>query len=87
MAGEITGLSAAALRDRLASGSLRAGEVAKACLEAVDAGRALEAWAWLDSDHVLQQAEALDALRATGRPVGPLHGLPVGIHFGRKAQN
>ncbi len=79
MAEAILDLGARALRDRLADGALRAVELAQACLSAIEAGRDLEAWAWLDADHVLKQAEALDAYRASGRPIGPLHGLPVGI--------
>jgi Asp-tRNA(Asn)/Glu-tRNA(Gln) amidotransferase A subunit family amidase len=39
----------------------------------------VQAWAWLDGDHALEQAKALDAHRASGRAIGPLHGLPVGI--------
>ncbi len=68
------------LRDRLASGALRARDLAEACLARI---RAVEpqvrAWAWLDEDHVLAEADRLDALRRTGKPVGPLHGLPVAL--------
>lgn len=73
-------LSALELRDRLASGALSAVALAEACLAQI-AKREPEvrAWAWLESDHVLEQARALDQYRRTGRPVGPLHGLPVGI--------
>ena len=39
----------------------------------------LHAWAHLDESHAMAQARALDAHRASGRPIGPLHGLPVGI--------
>jgi Asp-tRNA(Asn)/Glu-tRNA(Gln) amidotransferase A subunit family amidase len=73
-------LSAIELRDRLASGALRAADLAKACLARIEASEPeVQAWAWLDSDHVLAQAARLDAFRASGRPIGPLHGLPVGI--------
>ena len=64
-------LDATVVRDRIDSGALRASELARECLAAVDARRDLEAWVWLESDHVLKQAEALDALRASGRPIGP----------------
>lgn len=73
-------LSAAELRDRMAEGALRAVELARACLARVEAREPeVQAWAWLDSEHVMRQAEALDAHRASGQAVGPLHGLPVGI--------
>lgn len=41
--------------------------------------RQVQAWAWLDSDHAIAQARALDARRQSGAPIGPLHGLPVGL--------
>lgn len=73
-------LGAVALRDRLASGALRAVDLASACLEVIAAREPeVQAWAWLDSDYVLKQAEALDLKRKQGRPIGPLHGLPVGL--------
>lgn len=73
-------LPAVELRDRMASGALSAVALAEACLAQI-ASREPEigAWAWLDSEHVLEQARALDAHRKTGRPIGPLHGLPVGL--------
>jgi Asp-tRNA(Asn)/Glu-tRNA(Gln) amidotransferase A subunit family amidase len=73
-------LDAVEQRDRLAGGALRAVELAEACLEQT-ARREPEVGAWihLDRDYVLQQARALDNHRSHGRPIGPLHGLPVGL--------
>ncbi|WP_417811628.1 amidase [Thalassospira alkalitolerans] len=68
------------LRDRLASGAVRAVEYAEACLDRIAALEPeIQAWAYLDGDHVIAQARALDARRQSGMPVGPLHGLPVGL--------
>src|SRR5207245_2829516 len=39
----------------------------------------IEAWAFLDPDHALAQARAADEFRLSGAPLGPLHGVPVGI--------
>lgn len=76
----IVGLSAVDLRDRLASGSLRAVELVEACLHRIAATEPqVQAWAWLDGDHALEQAKRLDAWRVSGRSLGPLHGLPVGL--------
>ena len=73
-------LSALGLRERMASGALSAVDLAQACLAQIAARESeVQAWAWLESDHVLEQARALDAHRQTGRPIGPLHGLPVGL--------
>jgi aspartyl-tRNA(Asn)/glutamyl-tRNA(Gln) amidotransferase subunit A len=73
-------LDAVALRDRLAAGALRTVELAEACLARIaEREPEVQAWAWLDGDHVLAQARALDEHRAAGRAIGPLHGLPVAI--------
>jgi len=73
-------LGAVEMRDRLASGALRAVNLVEACLARI---AALEpqvgAWAWLDGDYALQQAQRLDQWRQSGKPLGPLHGLPVGL--------
>jgi Asp-tRNA(Asn)/Glu-tRNA(Gln) amidotransferase A subunit family amidase len=61
-------------------GRLTAVELTADCLSRVrEVDRSIEAWAFLDSDHALRQAEAADAHRMAGRPLGLLHGVPVGI--------
>ena len=73
-------LGAVALRDRLAAGALKAADLAEAAIARIEATEPeLRAWAWFDPEFVRAQAKALDAHRATGRPIGPLHGVPVGI--------
>ncbi len=68
------------LRDRLAGGALRAVELAEACLAQIEAREPqVGAWSFLDGDYVMKQAKALDEQRSRGRPIGPLHGLPVGL--------
>ena len=73
-------LSALDLRDRLADGRLSAVALAKACLARIEAREDdVRAWVWIDADAVLAEAERLDALKASGAPLGALHGLPVGV--------
>ena len=73
-------LGAAALRDRLATGALKAADLAEAAIARIEANEPeLRAWAWFDPELVRAQARALDAYRGTGRPLGPLHGVPVGV--------
>lgn len=73
-------LPATELRDRLASGQITAVEVAEACIARIAAREeTVQAWAWLDADAVRVRAAQLDALRASGAALGPLHGLPVGV--------
>lgn len=72
--------NAVVLRDRLAAGELRAEELAEACLAQVrQTDGPIQAWAFLDPDYVMKQARALDDHRRKGRPIGPLHGIPVGL--------
>jgi Asp-tRNA(Asn)/Glu-tRNA(Gln) amidotransferase A subunit family amidase len=73
-------LGARELRDRMASGAVRAVEYVEACLARIaEVEPEVQAWAWLDGDAALAQARALDARRASGAAIGPLHGLPVGL--------
>lgn len=68
--------AAAAIRD----GEITSEELVSACLEAVDAiDPAVQAWAYLDPEYALSQAREADRQRHQGMPVGPLHGVPVGI--------
>jgi Asp-tRNA(Asn)/Glu-tRNA(Gln) amidotransferase A subunit family amidase len=73
-------LSALAAREHLANGALSAVELTRACLHRIAAREdSVQAWACLDEGLALTHAQRLDAYRQTGRPLGPLHGLPVGI--------
>ncbi|HEY2338505.1 MAG TPA: amidase [Burkholderiales bacterium] len=61
-------------------GFLSAEELARSCLERIDAVEpAVQAWQYLDPEHVLEQARAADERRRSGAGVGPLNGVPVGI--------
>ncbi|MCB1829084.1 MAG: amidase, partial [Gammaproteobacteria bacterium] len=73
-------LSALAARERLISGALSASELTRACLRRIAAREPeVQAWSCVDEKLALARAESLDRYRQTGNPVGPLHGLPVGI--------
>jgi Asp-tRNA(Asn)/Glu-tRNA(Gln) amidotransferase A subunit family amidase len=73
-------LSASEAAKKILNGQITSVELTDACLERIretDAG--IGAWAFLDPDLVRKQALAMDDLRRRGRPVGPLHGVPVGV--------
>jgi len=73
-------MTALEARDEIARGSIKAVELADACLEAItEREPAVGAWAHLDPAYVINQAEALDRYRASGRAIGPLHGVPIGL--------
>jgi Asp-tRNA(Asn)/Glu-tRNA(Gln) amidotransferase A subunit family amidase len=73
-------LSAAQAVQALQAGTISAEMLAQACLSRVQAvDGEVEAWAYLDPEHVLAQARALDLARREGKSQGPLHGIPIGI--------
>ena len=73
-------LGALVLRDRLAAGALKAADLAEAAIARIEATEPeIRAWAWFEPEFIRAQARALDAHRGSGRPVGPLHGVPVGL--------
>ncbi|MFG3596942.1 amidase family protein [Bradyrhizobium sp. RDI18] len=68
--------AAAGIRD----GRLSSVELVADCLKRIDeADRDIEAWAFLDRDYAMRQAEAADDRRKQGKATGPLHGVPLGI--------
>jgi len=72
--------SAADLLADLATGALSAVALTEACLARIAAMEPdIRAWAFLDPELALVQARAADMRRKTGEPLGPLHGLPVGV--------
>ncbi len=73
-------LSATEAVEKIRTGQLSSVDLTKACLARIEETDAqIGAWAYLDSERALAQAEAMDDLRRRGRPVGALHGIPVGI--------
>ena len=73
-------LGAAEAARALAEGRISSEELVAACLERikVDEER-VQAWVFLDHEHALSQARDADLRRREGKPLGPLHGLPVGV--------
>lgn len=73
-------LGAGALAEGIRNGAFSAEAVVRSCLERIaEADAAVQAWAFLDPELALQQARAADRHQASGAPLGPLHGVPVGI--------
>ncbi len=68
--------AAAAIRD----GRLTSEELVGGCLARIRADEErVRAWAFLDEAHALERAREADAARKEGRPLGALHGVPVGV--------
>jgi Asp-tRNA(Asn)/Glu-tRNA(Gln) amidotransferase A subunit family amidase len=65
-----------AIRD----GVLSSEDLIRACLERIhEVEPRVRAWAFLDEDHAMAQARAADDFKRQGLPIGPLHGVPVGV--------
>lgn len=68
--------AAADIRD----GRVSSVELVTDCLKRIDeVDTTIEAWAFLDRDHAMRQAQAADLHRQKGDALGPLHGVPLGI--------
>jgi Asp-tRNA(Asn)/Glu-tRNA(Gln) amidotransferase A subunit family amidase len=61
-------------------GRITSAELVADCLKRIDeVDGEVQAWAFLDRDHAMMQAEAADLHRKQGKAVGPLHGVPIGV--------
>ncbi|CCE06230.1 2-alkenal reductase [Bradyrhizobium sp. STM 3843] len=73
-------LSARTIVDAIRGRRLTAISVMEACLERIAIREPeVKAWSFLDADAARQRARLADEYQASGLPLGPLHGLPVGV--------
>jgi len=73
-------LSAREAARAIGSGQVSSVELVQSCLDRIaEVDDTVQAWAHLDGDLVLQQAQKSDQYRRSAAPIGPLHGVPVGI--------
>ena len=73
-------LGAAEAANAISEGRIGSEELVAACLARIKADEdRVQAWAFLDPEHALRQARDADQRRREGRPLGPLHGIPVGV--------
>lgn len=73
-------LSASEAARLIRDGIISSEQLVEACLTRIrEVDPQVQAWAFLDADYALTQAHALDELRLSGRAIGPLHGVPIGL--------
>ncbi|ATY66797.1 glutamyl-tRNA(Gln) amidotransferase subunit A [Cordyceps militaris] len=71
-------LTAAEVLAYIRAGELTVEQYAQALLDRIaERDAQVQAWAYIDHGHVLEQARALDAVPFAQR--GPLHGMPIGV--------
>jgi Asp-tRNA(Asn)/Glu-tRNA(Gln) amidotransferase A subunit family amidase len=76
----LTALSATKAAAEIARGAISSEDYTRACLDRISALEPkVQAFAHLDPENALTQARERDEWRKSGRPIGPLHGVPVGI--------
>lgn len=64
----------------IGDGRITSAELVADCLARIgEVDPAIEAWAHLDRDYAMRQAEQADEHRRHGKATGPLHGVPVGV--------
>ena len=76
---ELTSLGVKAIRDGVGVGTFTAREVAEAFNSAVAEASALNAFIITTPEHALAAADAVDAKRANGEPLGKMGGVPIGM--------
>jgi len=79
-AASLNWLSATDAVRAIREGATSSEELVRACLDQI--GREeprVQAWTFLDEAYALAQARAADQWRREGKPLGPLHGVPVGV--------
>ena len=72
-------LGVAAIRDGVANGEFKAVEVAEALNTRVAAAKALNAFIVETPEMAVAAAQAVDADRAAGKPLGKMAGVPIGM--------
>jgi Asp-tRNA(Asn)/Glu-tRNA(Gln) amidotransferase A subunit family amidase len=76
----LTNLTATQAAAEISRGALSARDYTQALLDRIaEREPEVHAFIHLDPDYALKQAAERDAWHAAGKPLGPLHGVPVGI--------
>ena len=80
-------LSASELSKGISSGEILSEDLVKSYIDRIKKfDKTIKAWAHFDPQYILDKAIEADDYRKLGRPIGPLHGLPIAIKdiFGTK---
>lgn len=77
---DISLLSATEAAEAIRTGKMTSEDLVRACLERIAAIEdQVGAWAHLDDEYALKQAQEADRSLQAGSTLGPLHGVPVGV--------
>ena len=77
---DVSNLTANELASKLKSGEVSSVDLCNKYLDRIKKFEPeVKAWAHLDKKLLLEKAEEADNYRKSGKPLGPLHGMPVAI--------
>ncbi|NNK94948.1 MAG: amidase [Desulfobacterales bacterium] len=77
---ELALLGAAEAVKAIRDGLISSEDLVKECLEQIDRlEEQVQAWAFLEPEFALEQSREADLAMRAGSPLGPLHGVPVGL--------
>ena len=78
--GNLNWLTANQAAQGIRDGAFSSENLVQACIDQIKSREPeVQAWAYFDAEHALTQARNADEWRASGKPLGALHGIPVGI--------
>jgi Asp-tRNA(Asn)/Glu-tRNA(Gln) amidotransferase A subunit family amidase len=78
MGSELYRLTATEILAKVTANEISVEDYARSLLTRIKArDEAVQAWAYLDPDYVIEQAKALDAIPSTEH--GPLHGVAIAV--------
>jgi Asp-tRNA(Asn)/Glu-tRNA(Gln) amidotransferase A subunit family amidase len=78
MSSEIYQLTATEVLAKIKGGDITVEDYARSLLKRIESrDEAVQAWAYLDPEYVIKQAQALDAVPHAER--GPLHGVAIAV--------
>lgn len=73
-------LDAYDLAKKIKAGEITCTELIESCLERIKKFEpSIKAWAYIDKEYLKSRAKEADDMRISGKPLGALHGIPVGI--------
>mgnify|MGYP003327469990 CR=1 FL=1 len=77
---EICFLDAVELSKKIKSGEISCAELMESHIKRIDKFEpSVKAWAYFDKEYLMARAKESDDLRVSGKPLGTLHGIPVGV--------
>ena len=77
---DVSSLSAYDLSLKLQSGEITSVELCNAYLDRIKKfEKDVQAWQFIDKKLLIEKAEEADNYRKSGKPLGPLHGMPVAV--------